>query len=38
MAIGYRKLQQHRFDFVPAKYKEGGGNQEELLKAVGEHE
>ena len=23
---------------LAAKYKEGGGNQEELLKAVGEHE
>ena len=39
MAINYYRLQPHRFDLALAKYADGGGgDREELLKAVGEHE
>ena len=38
MAIGYCKMQPHRFDLVLAKYMDGGGDRDELIKAVGEHE
>ena len=38
MAIDHCKLQPHRFDLVLAKCVDGGGDREELLKAVGEHE
>ena len=38
MAIGYYKMQPHRFDLVLAKYMDGGGDREELLRAVDGHE
>ena len=38
MAIDYCKPQPYRFDLVLAKCTDGGGDREELLKAVGEHE
>ena len=38
MVIDYCKLQPHRPDLVLAKCTDGGGDREELLKAVGEHE
>ena len=38
MAINYCKLHPHRFDLVLAKSTDGGGDREELLKTVGEHE
>ena len=38
MAIGYYKLQPHRFDLVLAKRTDGGGDRGELLKAVNWHE
>lgn len=38
MAIDYCKLQPRRFDLALAKCTDGGGDREELLKAVGEHE
>ena len=36
MAIDY--YMQYRFDLVLANCMDGGGDREELLKAVGEHE
>lgn len=38
MAINYHDLQPHRFDLALAKRTDGGGDREELLKAVNEHE
>ena len=38
MDIDYYKPQPHRFDLVLAKCTDGGGNQEELIKAVGDSE
>ena len=38
MAINYCKLHPHRFDLALAKCTDSGGDCEELLKAVGEHE
>lgn len=38
MDIDYYKPQLHQFDLVLAKCTGGGGDCEELLKAVGEHE
>ena len=38
MAIDDYRLQPHRFDLALAKYTDGGGDRDELLKAVGEHE
>ena len=38
MAIDYYKLKPHRVDLVLAKCVDGGGDREELLKAVGEYE
>ena len=35
MAINYYKLQPHRFDLVLAKCTDGGGDRDELIKAVG---
>ena len=38
MATDYYMPQQYRFDLVLAKSTDGGGDREELLKTVGEHE
>ena len=38
MAIDYCKLQPYRFDLVLAKCTDGGGDREELIKAVGDSE
>ena len=38
MAFDYCKLPPRRPGFVPAEYTDGGGDREELIKAVGEHE
>ena len=38
MVINYYKLQPHRFDLALAKCTDGGGDRDELIKAVGEHE
>lgn len=38
MAIGYYKLQPYRFGLALDKCVDGGGDREELLRAVNEHE
>ena len=38
MAIDYYKLQSHRLDLVLDKCTDGGGDREELLKAVWDSE
>lgn len=38
MAVDYCKLPLHRFGFVHAGHADGGGDREELLKAVGNSE
>ena len=38
MAIDYYKPQPYRFDLALAKCVDGGGDREELLKAVGDSE
>ena len=38
MTIDYCELKPHRFGLALSKCTDGGGDREELIKAVGEHE